>query len=194
VIAVSREPSAVESDASAIARSLREPRAFVAVFEHHHAAIHRFLTAQAGPDAADDLASETFVVAFRRRAEYDGSHPDAAPWLYGIALNLARGQARTERRRLRALVRAAGEGSLPGDEALVRALERVDGAAQRGALRQALARLRPEERDVILLYACAELSYEQLSRALGVPPGTVRSRLHRARTLLRQVLEPAEEG
>jgi hypothetical protein len=77
-------------DAELIARSVAEGRWFELVFDRHYARIHRFCVARAGPDVADDLASETFVVAFRRRAAYDISHADAAPWLYGIALNVLR--------------------------------------------------------------------------------------------------------
>jgi len=61
-------------------------------------------------------------------------------------------------------------------------------------LADALAELTTAERDVLLLYACEELSYEEVARALGVPVGTVRSRLHRARAKVRAKLELHEEG
>ena len=54
---------------------------------------------------AEDLASETFVVAFARRSSYDQSRDDARPWLYGIAVNLLREHRRAEERRLRAYLR-----------------------------------------------------------------------------------------
>ena len=67
----------------------------------------RFLHARIGRVLAEDIASETFTVAFRRRASYDLSRPNARPWLYGIAVNLMRDHRRTEERRLSAYARAA---------------------------------------------------------------------------------------
>jgi RNA polymerase sigma-70 factor, ECF subfamily len=67
------------SDAAAIARSLESPGAFAGVFERHHAAIHRYLARRLGADLADELAAETFAVAFAKRGRYDLAVPDARP-------------------------------------------------------------------------------------------------------------------
>ena len=175
------------SDAEVIERSLVDGRFFERVFDRHHAAIHRFLRARAGLELADDLASETFTIAFRRRAAYDGSWPDARPWLYGIAINLLRAHRQREVRRLRAYARTPAE----RESSLVEFESHVEAFHQNGRISQALLGLSAQDRDLILLFAWADLSYEQLSMALEIPVGTVRSRLSRVRGLLRDQLDPS---
>src|SRR5205823_4455183 len=85
------------TDAEVIASSDSDPSEFGVLFHRHFLAIHRYLHRRVGPDLADDLASETFVIAFRNRAKYDTSHDDARPWLFGVATNLVRSHRRTER-------------------------------------------------------------------------------------------------
>ena len=77
-------------DAVSIARSVDEPAVFAELFERHFSVVYRFLSIRAGEQSASDLAAETFVIAFRRRADYDVTRPDARPWLLGIAANLVR--------------------------------------------------------------------------------------------------------
>jgi hypothetical protein len=79
---------APRTDAEAIAASLSEPRAFVAVFDRHFDAIHRYLRRRVGKATADDLASETFAEAFEHRQRYDLRREGARPWLDGIAQDL----------------------------------------------------------------------------------------------------------
>jgi RNA polymerase sigma-70 factor (ECF subfamily) len=62
------------------------------LFERYFASVHRYISQRLGPDLADDLAAETFVVAFEGRASYDPLRPDARPWLLGIATNLVHEQ------------------------------------------------------------------------------------------------------
>jgi len=172
-------------DAELIARSLVDGRLFERVFDRHHAVVHRFLRARVGLEVADDLASEVFTTAFRRRAAYDGSWPDARPWLFGIAVNLLRAYRQSEERRLRAYARAGAEpASNPGE--LDGQVEAFDG---RGDISLALLSLSQQDRDLILLLAWGDLTYEQLGVALEVPVGTVRSRISRVRALLRDRLE-----
>jgi RNA polymerase sigma-70 factor (ECF subfamily) len=162
------------------------------VFDRHYPAILRYLRRRIGPDLADDLAAETFTLAFRRRHQYRGEHPDAAAWLYGIAANLLRQHARAEVRRLRAYARVVPDPSGPdiGDGVA----ERIDAAAAGRRAARAVADLPANQREVLLLYAWAELDYVGIARALGVPEGTVRSRLHRARRRLRRQLGLAATG
>ena len=178
------------ADAVAIARSVDEPAAFAEVFERHFPLVFRFLSLRAGEQAAADLASETFVIAFRRRADYDLGRPDARPWLLGIAANLARTQFRSERRRRETLLRLGREHP---PEAQDDALARLDADANSERVRAALAELAPDERDLLLLFACVGLSYEEIAEALSLPIGTVRSRIHRLRHRLRERLDPAGE-
>jgi RNA polymerase sigma-70 factor (ECF subfamily) len=159
--------------------SVGEPELFAGVFDRHAATVHRYLGRRVG-DLADDLLSETFLVAFRRRAAYRPEQVEVRPWLIGIATNLIRGHARSEQRRYRALARASAEpavlGADPGDSA-----DRLDAQALRGPLAAALAGLKTQDRDALLLFAWGQLSYEEIAAVLDVPVGTVRSRLHRAR-------------
>jgi RNA polymerase sigma factor (sigma-70 family) len=180
-------PERAASDAEVIARSLGEPTCFFELFDRHYRSLHRFLCARGLGDAADDLAAETFVVAFRRRSRYDGSRAEARAWLFGIAINLARNDARADRRRLRAVLRLVERPSDPH----ARVLDRL--AAESLPLAEALNELSAEERDTLLLHACEGLSYEEVAEALAVPVGTVRSRLHRARSKVRARLELHEE-
>jgi len=165
-------------------RSTYEPAAFATLFDRHFALVHRFLSHRVGVELADDLAADTFVVAFRRRADYNLTREHAHPWLLGIAINLARKQQRADRRLKRALLRfpAASGGEDPYDEAAAR-LDAVDGGAR---LRGALFELPSKERELLLLFACVELSYAEIAETLGMPIGTVRSRIHRLRDKLRR--------
>jgi RNA polymerase sigma-70 factor (ECF subfamily) len=183
-------PGALPTDAELIGRSLDEPEHFAALFDRHATAVHRYLGRRVG-DLADDLLSETFLVAFRRRAAYRPEHVDVRPWLLGIATNLLHGHARTERRRYRALARAGAEPDVQAGAEDVEA--RVDAAALRGPLAAALVGLKERDRDVLLLVAWGQLGYEEIAAVLDVPVGTVRSRLHRARRQTRVALASVEE-
>lgn len=174
-----RDSTSALSDRELISRSLDDGRTFATVFDRHYDRIWRYLSHRAGPGAADDLASETFVRAFAARKRYDQGQPDATPWLYGIATNLLRERNRSTARRLRAYTRSI-ETVAPG-ERTEDVHGRIDAAALAPALSAALARLAPSDRDALLLLALTDLSYEGIAVATGAPVGTVRSRLHRAR-------------
>jgi RNA polymerase sigma-70 factor (ECF subfamily) len=153
---------------------------FTAVFDAHYAAVHRYVARRAGRTVADDIASETFLTAFRARDRFVERGSGPLPWLYGIATNLLRRARRDEERYLRALVRAAA--AQPAD----------DDPAERpasGAVVAALVALSPEERDALLLHALAGLSYAECAVATGVPAGTVASRINRARARVRASME-----
>jgi RNA polymerase sigma-70 factor (ECF subfamily) len=145
-----------------------------------------------GPQPAEDLTGETFLIAFSRRGDYDLAHQNALPWLYGIASNLVRQRRRAEVRQLRALARTGVDDVLADHAESVSA--KVTAQASTRVLAGALARLTAGERDVLLLMAWAGLSYDELAAALDIPLGTVRSRLHRARTKVRAALTNLEEN
>ena len=176
----------VHTDAEAIAASRDDPERFAEIFHRHFPPIHRFVQRRVGRGPADDIAAETFAEAFRQRSNYDGS-PNAAPWLFGIAVNLLRRHHRKERRQLFAYARTGRDPVV--DAGFAEADERVDAAAMRQSLALALSSLRDADRDVLLLVAWADLTYEEIARALAIPVGTVRSRLHRGRRRLRTLLE-----
>lgn len=183
-------------DATVIARSLDDPEQFAIVFRRHAPDIHRYVVRRLGPGAADDLVAETFLIAFALRSRYSHDRPDARPWLYGIATNLIGRHRRAEVRQYRALART---GLDPVTESFAdRADARVSAGTQSRRLAAALAGLPAGHRNALLLVAWGDLSYEQTAAALGVPVGTVRSRISRARGRLRQALEqpsvPAQAG
>jgi RNA polymerase sigma factor (sigma-70 family) len=181
-----RRGSAAADDAAVIESSWREPERFAVLFDRHAPHIHRYLARRAGRQVADDLVAETFLAAFAKRDRYDLRYPDARPWLYGIATNLVGQHHRDEVRQYRIRQAAAAEPEVPGhaDQVVVD----VTARAVRPLLAQALAALPAGDRDVLLLIAWEQLTYQEVSRALGIPVGTVRSRLHRARSNVRQVL------
>lgn len=168
--------------------SLHDPERFGEVFDAHFAEIHGYAAKRLGPDAAADVASQTFLEAFRRRDRYDPSRAAVRTWLYGIATNLIAKHRRNEVRALRARERL-GPGDTGGGEGHADAVDaRVSAQGLRGRLAGAIAALSAGERDVLLLVALAELSHEEVAAALDVPYGTVGSRLSRARKKVREAL------
>ncbi|MEV7991470.1 RNA polymerase sigma factor [Streptomyces sp. NPDC086077] len=138
--------------------------------------------------SAEDIVSLTFLDAWRLREKVDDEGGSLRPWLLGIATNVARNTRRAARRHAAAVAR------LPRDEPERDFAEevagRIDDAAQLALVRTALARLRRAEREVLALCVWSGLDYQAAAEALGVPVGTVRSRLSRARTKLAKHMEP----
>ena len=177
------------NDAVDMRRSVEHPEEFAPIFDRHFDAVHRYLHRRAGRDLADELAAETFLVAFEQRASFVGREGiGVLPWLYGIATNLLRRRWRVERRQLRAYARTGiDEAMLFDTDASV---SRAD-ASRRGAqLAAALARLRPDDRDAFLLIKLTGLTYTEAAAALELPPGTLATRVRRARKLLARELTP----
>jgi len=177
----------VETDGALIEQSVRgRADAFVEVVRRHEVAVHGFLARRAGQQAADDLLGEVWVRAFAARGGYDAGYAGARPWLYGIARNV-----------LRAYWRSRPDPSTAAEEAVDPwddVVDRLDSAAQARELTSALRALPAPERDVLLLVAWEQLSPAEVAAVLGVPQGTVRSRLHRARAALRPVLASSREN
>ena len=188
-----REGPAAADDAAVIESSWREPERFAVLFDRHAPHIYRYLARRAGRQVADDLVAETFLAAFAKRDRYDLAHPDARPWLYGIATNLA-GQHRRDQARQYKITQAAAaaEPEVPGHAD--RVVADVTARAMRTLLAEALGTLSAGDRDVLLLIAWEQLTYQEVSRALDIPVGTVQSRLHRARAKVRQVLAGTDAG
>lgn len=190
-LALTRHPprrAASLSDAELIAASRRDPDAFSELFERHWDGLHRFCTSRAGA-AGEDIAAEAFRVAFDRRNRYDARHSDARPWLFGIATNLVRDHFRAARRQEVKLERSAALDTLSQSDTDLNGLERqLLGPDLAAALKDIPA----ADRDALLLMAWADLDYEQIAQALGIPLGTVRSRIHRARQRVREHLQANE--
>ncbi len=175
------------ADSELIMRSRSDPAAFGGIFDRHHAELYRYLRRRVGAGLAADLAAETFVTAFARRSAYRAETDDARPWLYGIAHNLLRNQLRAERRQLAAYARHGVDPLADPDAAVAfsTADTRADSAAVSARLAQVLAAMPSRDRNVLLLYAWADMSYAEIGQAMNIPVGTVRSRLSRARRQLR---------
>jgi len=173
-------------DATVIKESWEDPERFAAIFDRYFTEIHRYLARRVGGKVASDVAAEVFLAAFAQRKRYDVARGCARPWLYGIATNMAAAHWRDERRLYRALARTEAEFVALSDED--RVTDRVSASAARPALVSALTALTSADRDVLLLVALADLGYQEVAQALGIPYGTVCSRLHRARSQVRGAL------
>lgn len=174
------------TDAEIIRASHTDPQQFAAIFDRHFGVIYRYLRRRLGESLAKDLSSETFTTAFAARVRYDERRDDARPWLFGIASNLLRHHYRHEERQMRAYARSRVD---PIQADLDDVVHRVDAAATGPRLAEALATLDARDRDVLLLYAWADLSYQDIADALSIPVGTVRSRLSRSRRSIRALLD-----
>ena len=159
--------------------------ALTGLYEAHARELHRYLARRLDVATADDLVAETFLVAWQNRNRYEAGRGPARAWLYGIATNLVRRHARDEERTLRAMAREGGRRAPGPDGPDTVAAQRADANSQAQRLAVALAELRGEERDVLLLVAWAGLAPVEVAQALDLKVATVRTRLHRARTALR---------
>ncbi len=179
------------TDAEIIAASRSDPERFGTIFDRHAPAVHAFLARRGGGDLADDLLGEVFAVAFRARRRYDGVHASARPWLYGIAHNVLRAHLRRDSQRIRLYRRTEAE---PPEDPWADVDRRLDADGPGGRAVHALAKLPAGEREVLQLMAWEGLTVSEAAAALGIPPGTARSRLHRARTALRAIAAVPQTG
>jgi RNA polymerase sigma factor (sigma-70 family) len=175
-----------DTDAAVIRASLDDPDQFAVIYDRYAATLYRYAHQRVGADVADDVVADAFFAAFRARGQYDLSRPDARPWLFGILTRKLASHHRREMARYRAMARSAQEGVVDGPADEVAA--RVVADSARRPLAAALAALSPGDRDVLLLVAWGQLSYDEVAAALKIPPGTVASRLNRARRKVRKAL------
>ena len=178
------------SDSEIVQSSRDQPALFAKVYDRHAASVYRYAARRAGSEAADDIMAETFLVAFERRQRFDVSYESALPWLLGIATVLIRKHRGVEARHFKAWAASGPPETVVDDKD-----EKLDASLQVRALTAAIRRMPAHDRDALLLYAWGDLDYEGVALALDVPVGTVRSRLNRARRVLRQSagVESAEE-
>lgn len=168
------------SDTELLTRSVEESELFASLYERYGLAVRRYVQRRIGDEFSDDLASEVFVAAFRARARYRPERVVALPWLFGIANNVIAGHRRLERRRLAVLERLARE--TPG-------VVEHEHAGLVPELVRLLRALPAAERDTLLLVVWGELTQDEAAAALGVPVGTISSRITRARGRLATALQ-----
>lgn len=173
----------MSTDSDIIRRSRASPTAFGELYDRHASVIYRYAARRAGDFAADDVTSETFLVAWEQLESYDLDRDDARPWLFGIATNLLRRHHRAEAKILKAAAKASSREAFNDDSDRIAA--QVDASAATGRIARTLKSMPAIDRETLLLYAWADLTYEGIAMAMDVPVGTVRSRLNRARRALR---------
>jgi RNA polymerase sigma-70 factor (ECF subfamily) len=171
------------TDAEVIAASLDEPSRFGELFTRHHDAVYRFASRRVGSADAADVTADIFLTAMRTRHRYRPERPNCLPWLYGIGVNVIGDHLRRVKRRSRSYLSQE-----PGadDDFTTPVLDRVDAEAAVSSLNRALGRLGNRDRETLLLFAVDRLTYSEIAHALGVPIGTVGSRILRAR---RKIIE-----
>lgn len=170
-------------DNEAVASSLAgRPEAFAVLVRRHGQAMHAYLARRTDRQIADNLLAEMWLRAFRSRSGYDQRRPDARPWLYGIARHVLHAHYRHRTREPGGLVEPASDPWADADA-------RLDAARCRDRLRAGLNALRQADREVLLLAAWEQLSPTEIATVLGIPPGTARWRLHRARKQLDRHLQ-----
>lgn len=167
--------------------------AFDAVYAEHVDGIFTLAHRLTGNWAtAEDVTSETFLVVWRSRALVADDDRPLKPWLWGIATHQAM-NARRSRRRVAAFLARRQRGDVVPDFA-DEAVERLDDAEVLAQAARAIAALRRPEAEVLALCVWSGLTYAEAADALGVPVGTVRSRLSRARARLRELVPDAADA
>jgi RNA polymerase sigma-70 factor, ECF subfamily len=183
------QPPDTSSDSELVRRAVDGQRdAFEAIYNRYQAIVYRFARAMTGsPTIADDVTQEVFVSVMRDLERYDAQRAGLSTYLYGVARNVTRARLRRERR------------FTPIEDITVDGLEPASAddpfamiarARDLARLRTAIIELPSRYRELVILCDLHELSYAQAATVIGIPVGTVRSRLSRARLRLAQRLRP----
>ncbi|HEX6299382.1 MAG TPA: RNA polymerase sigma factor [Acidimicrobiia bacterium] len=180
-------------DAEVIEGSLQDPDLFAVIFQRHYRDVHRFVVAAVGASDGPDLAAEVFLRAFASRHRYRSSYPSARPWLWGIASNLIAGHYRSRARQNKAYRRVPPHPESEFDHSR-ETVNRVAAESDRPLLAEAMKHLRKEEAEVLMLFAIGDCSYAEIASVLGIAEGTVRSRLSRTRSKLRNLFDQIGES
>lgn len=176
------------SDAVLWARTREEPSAFAELFQRHADAVYNHCFRKtASWSTAEDLRSVVFLEAWRRRHDVRLHEESVLPWLLAVANNVVRTRSRSLRRH-RAMLRRLPVSMVSPDDPEAEAIQRLHDEEQMRRVQHAIGDLNRAEQDVLALCVWAELDYAAAAVALGVPVGTVKSRLSRAREKLRRAI------
>jgi RNA polymerase sigma factor (sigma-70 family) len=172
-------------------RIAADPDAFAAFYREHVEAVQRFVARRvADRELAADLTAEIFIAAIESAGSYRRGRGTPTAWLYGVARIVVAGEQRRHHRERRATGRLAGR-RLADEDDLARIAERIDAAAERRRLYEAMDALPASERAVLELVALDELSLKEAAAALGIGQIAARVRLHRARRRMQDALAAA---
>ncbi|MFG0242539.1 MAG: RNA polymerase sigma factor [Phycisphaerales bacterium JB054] len=192
------EPRGVRPDDSrgpTLSGTEPDPDAFAALYRSHYPAIAGYILRRVGNrHLAEDLAAETFLDAWRGIGAFRPQGVPIEHWLLRLATNRVHRWARRRGRRRETLRPDYGADSTIPGRALPAAPPLPVEEAGLPPVFHALARLRPKHQAVLSLHYVEGLSVEQVATVLGCAEGTVKSRLHRARALLRRKLESTENA
>ena len=159
---------------------------FERLYDSYERQVHAYCARRTLGHDAGDAASETFLVAWRRLSQVP-DEPDTLPYLYGIASKVLSNQRRSEGRRARLLVKLSGLGVTPVEDP-VTVIGRND---EQRRVEQAVRRLRPKDREIVMLYAWEELPRKQIAQMMGMTKGAIDQRIHRSYKRLARILGPA---
>jgi RNA polymerase sigma-70 factor (ECF subfamily) len=163
-----------------------DEEAFSRLFARHQRAVYRYAVYMCGPDAGDDIVQETFLAVLRQTARHDPLRGPVAGYLLGIARHLA-----LKRLGSRGYDESLSDALVSDSPAVIDDLTRFETIE---AVRAAVNALPPPFREVVVLCDLGEISYAAAAGIMRCPLGTVRSRLHRARTLLTSTLAALSPG
>jgi len=168
-------------------------QAFAELFDRHSRAVYNHCFRRTADwSMAEDLTSVVFLETWRLRKRVRLNDDSVLPWLLAVANNCVRNATRSRNRYRRLLAKLPGpEESIAPD---AEATARVDDETAMGRLLEVVQQLSGEDQEVIALCDWSGLSYEEAATALGLPVGTIKSRLTRARRRLRALHEPTGAG
>ncbi|MFI6514363.1 RNA polymerase sigma factor [Spirillospora sp. NPDC050679] len=167
-----------------------DEHAFGELFDRHARAVYGFCFRRTADwTAAEDLTSVVFLETWRRRGQVRLESDSLLPWLYGVATNVLHNHRRSLRRHRAALARLPAPPPVPdgADDTAAR----LDAEHRMREVLASIAELPRRDREILTLSVWEGLGYAEIATALGVPVGTVRSRLSRVRAKLRVPPEPA---
>jgi RNA polymerase sigma-70 factor (ECF subfamily) len=151
---------------------------FAARYDQHHLAVFRYAARRLGPETAEDVVADAFTIAWSRIASFDPQRGEFVSWLFGIVTNVIARHHRQETRQWRAFAKVGVDATDTFDDELA---SRLDADVRWPHVAAVLAGMSSQDRDVLLLHIWQEMSYQQVADTLGIPIGTVRSRIARAR-------------
>jgi RNA polymerase sigma-70 factor (ECF subfamily) len=164
----------------------RDRREFEGAFREHYDAVLSYALARTDPDMARDVAADAFLVAWRRWQEV----PDAVrPWLLGVARRALADQRRSASRQRAVSNRMSSVGERPPEP-----VDPAEQVVERALVRAALARLRPQDRELLCLLSWDGLSPAEAADALGCSRLAVTVRLHRVRKRFEAALDAEESA